>query len=97
MYIYEDETGFVILTLYVDDILFLSASKILLNKLEKGLMDRFEMFDVSDVSRSLGIDVTREREKRAIITSQKDYMEGLVQRQSMDGRNLACAPGVGLG
>ena len=27
VYIYEDKTGFTVLTLYVDDILFLSASK----------------------------------------------------------------------
>ena len=35
VYIYEDETGFVILTLYVDDIMFLSASKSPLKKLKK--------------------------------------------------------------
>ena len=35
VYIHEDETGSVILTLYVDDILFLSASETLLNKLKK--------------------------------------------------------------
>ena len=31
VYVYEDETGFVVLTLYVDDIMFLNASKSLLN------------------------------------------------------------------
>ena len=37
----ENETGFVVLTLYVDDILFLSASESLLNNLKKKLMNRF--------------------------------------------------------
>ena len=43
VYIYEDKVGFVILTLYLDDLLLLGASKLLLNKLEKQLMDQFEM------------------------------------------------------
>ena len=39
IYIHENETGFVTLTLYVDDdILFLSSSKSLLNKLKKQLI-----------------------------------------------------------
>ena len=63
VYVYEDETGFVILTLYLDDILFLSASKSLLNKFKKQLMDRFETSDMSAVSRILGMNVTRDREK----------------------------------
>ena len=41
VYIYEDETNFVIQTLYVDGILFLSASKTLLNKPKKQLVDWF--------------------------------------------------------
>ena len=48
VYIHEDETGFVTATLYVDDILFFSAGKILLNNLKKQLMDRFGMSDMGD-------------------------------------------------
>ena len=80
VYLYEDGSGFVILTLYVDDILFLSASKkCLLNKLKKKLMDRFEMSDMGDVSRILGMNVTRDHDKGAITISKKDYTEDVVQ------------------
>ena len=61
VYVYENETGFVILTLYVDHILFLSASKSLLKKLKTHLKNRFEMSDMGDVSRTLGMNVTRDR------------------------------------
>ena len=71
VYVYEDETGFVVLTLYVDDILFLSASKSLLNKLKKRLMNRFKVSDIGAVSRILGMDVTRDREKETTTISQK--------------------------
>ena len=69
VYIYKDEIGFIILMLYVDDIVFLSTSKTLLNKLKKQLVDRFEISDTSDVSRIIGIIVTRDREKGAIAIS----------------------------
>ena len=64
VYIYGHESSFVILTLYVDDIMFLSARTTLLDKLKKQLMDRLEMSDTGDVSRTLDMNVTRDREKR---------------------------------
>ena len=45
VYVFEDKTGTVILTLYVDGILLLGNNKQLLGKLKKLLMDRFEMTD----------------------------------------------------
>ena len=62
VYIYEDETDFVILMLYVNDVLFLSAINTLLNKLKKQLMDWFEISGMDDVSRILGMNVTRDSE-----------------------------------
>ena len=49
VYVYEDENGSAILTLYVDDVLLLGANKQLLDKLKKQLMDLFEMADMGDV------------------------------------------------
>ena len=95
VYVYEDETGFVVLTLYVDDIMFLSASKPLLNKLKKKLINGFKMSDTGDVSRILGMNVTRDREKGTIAINQKDYMEDVVQRYGMKGCNPAYTSGVG--
>ena len=43
-------------------------------------MDRFEMTDMGDVSRVLGMNVTRDREDGAITINQKDYTEDIVQR-----------------
>ena len=95
VYVYEDETGFYVLTLYMDDILFLSTSKPLLNKIKKKLMNRFEMSDTGDVSRILGMNVTRNREKGTITINQKYYTEDVVQRYGMKGCNPAYPPGVG--
>ena len=64
LYVSEDDSGVVILMLYVDDILLLGANKQLLNKPRKQLMDRVEMTDMGDVSRVLGMNVARDRKKR---------------------------------
>ena len=95
VYVCEDENGSAILTLYVDDILLQGANKQLLAKLKKQLMDRFEMMNMGDVSRVLGMNVSREREERTITINQKDYTEDTVERYGMRGCNPAYTPGVG--
>ena len=76
--------------------MILSASKLLLNKLKKQLMNRFEMTDMGDVSRILGMNATRDREKGIFTISQKDYVKDVVQRYGMKGCNPTYTPGVGL-
>ena len=85
VYVYEDETGAVIFTLYVADIMFLSASKALLNKSKTQLMDRFNMSNMGHVSRILCTNVTRDREKGAITISQNGFTKDVVQRYGMEG------------
>ena len=90
--VYEDENGSAILTLYADDVLLLGTNKQLLDKLKKQLMDRFEMTDMGDVSRVLGLNVTRDREEGIITINQKDYTEDIVQRYGMRSCNPAHIP-----
>ena len=95
VYVYEDENGSAILTLYVDDVLLLGANKQLPDKLKKQLLDRFEMTDMGDVSKVLGMNVARDREEGTITINQKDYTKDIVQRYGMRGCNPAYTPGVG--
>ena len=71
------------------------ANKQLSNKLEKQGMDRFEMTETGDVSRVLGMIVTRDREKRTITIDQKDYMEDIVEHFGIKDCNPAFTPGAG--
>ena len=73
VYVYEDENGSATLTLYVDDVLLLGANKQLLDKLKKKLMDRFEMTNMGDASRVLGMNITRDHEKGIITINHKNY------------------------
>ena len=81
--------------LYVDDVLLLGANKQLLANLKKQLMDRFEMTEMGDVSRVLGMNIIRDREEGTITINQTDYTEDIVQRYGMRGCNPAYTPGVG--
>ena len=95
IYELEDDTGFVMLTLHVDDVLLLGANKPLLNKPKKQLMDRFEMTDMGKLSRVLVTNVSREREKGTITIDQKDYTEDIVEGFGMKDCNPAFTPGAG--
>ena len=55
----------------MNDVPFFSNSKALINKLKKQLMGRFKMPDMGEVSRILGMHVTRNRDKGVITISQR--------------------------
>ena len=59
-------------------------------------MDRFEMMDLGDVSKVLGMNVPRDRENGTITIDQKDYTEDILERYDMTNCNVAFTPGVGL-
>ena len=95
MYIYEDDASFVILTLYVDDLLFLSANTLLLNKLKKEQIDRFEITDMDNALRVLGMNVVRNRKKGTITIYQSNYTEDVIERFGLKDCNPAFTPGMG--
>ena len=66
VYTYNDDVGFMTLTLYAYVFLLLGANKLPLNKLKKQLMDRFKMTDVGDVLRVLSMNVARDAENETI-------------------------------
>ena len=79
----------------MDCVLLLGENTQLLNKRKKKLMDRFEMTGMGDVSRVLGMNVTRYCKKGTITIDQKDYAEEIVKRICMKGCNLAFTRGAG--
>ena len=94
VYVYKDENSPAILTLYVDDVLLLDVNKQLLAKLKNQRMDRFEMTDMGDLSRILGMNFTRGREEGIITINHKNYTDDIIQCYGMQGCNSAYTPGV---
>ena len=54
----------IILTLYVDDLLVIGGDIQLMEKIMSKLIEKFKMTDMGDVSLVLGMQITRDREKK---------------------------------
>ena len=57
--------------------------------LKSQLMDRFSMTDMGDVSKVLGVQVTRVREAKTLTISQEHYARSALARSGMAERNPA--------
>ena len=71
-YIYNHD-GVIIVTLYVDDLLVVGGDIQLIEKIWSKLMEKFKMTDMGDVSLVLGMQTTRDREKKTLTISQEEY------------------------
>jgi hypothetical protein len=74
---------FIILVLYVDDILLASSDKNLLYETNRFLSSNFNMNDLCDVSYVLDIEIHRERTKGVPDLSQTTYIEKVLKMYNM--------------
>ncbi|RVW98911.1 Retrovirus-related Pol polyprotein from transposon TNT 1-94 [Vitis vinifera] len=80
---------FIILVLYVDDILLASSNVGLLHETKQFLSSKFDMKDLGDASFVLGIQIYRDRSRGILGLSQKAYIDKVLSRFGMSN----CAPG----
>ena len=76
----NDRISFVILGVYINDIIPVSNNPVLL-KAEKGaLCERFEMVDQGEIHYLLGMSIKRDRECRTLTISQTNYVEKVLRK-----------------
>ena len=75
MYIKRSNIVFIILFLYVDDILIVGNDKKLIDVTKKRLSSNFEMKDMGEASYVLGIRIFRDYSKQLLGLSQETYIE----------------------
>ncbi|CAM9746921.1 unnamed protein product [Ascophyllum nodosum] len=96
VYIRGCRESFVMLTLYVDDILVTGGSNEAIDKVRSTLMTEFSMSDLGDVSETLGIHIiTRDLEAGTISLSQEKYVEAILERFGMKDCKPVSTPGTG--
>lgn len=78
------KVDFIILALYVDDILLFSNNIDLLMEEKISLGKRFKVEDLGEVHYVLGMSVKRDRKSRTLSISQPKYLEGILKRSNMD-------------
>jgi len=80
MYHKLDESKYIFLILYADDILLAANDKEILHETKRFLLKKFEMKDLGEASFVLGIQIYRDR---PLELSQKTYIEKVLERYGM--------------
>ncbi|KAH9727213.1 Integrase catalytic domain-containing protein [Citrus sinensis] len=78
-----EDNDFIILLLYVDDMLVVGPNKDRLQELKAQLAKEFEMKDLGPINKILGMQIHRDRNNRKIWFSQKNYLKKILRRFNM--------------
>jgi len=83
MYLKRSNNSFIILSLYVDNILIARNSKEMIDTTKKWLSSNFEMKDMGEASYVLGVKIIRDRFKRFLGLTQETYIKKMLERCHM--------------
>ena len=78
-----EDNDFIILLLYVDDMLVVGPNKDRVQELKAQLAREFDMKDLGPANKILGMQIHRDRKNRKIWLSQKNYLRKVLQRFNM--------------
>jgi len=76
---------YIYLLLYVDDMLIASKSRATIDKLKKDLFFEFEMKDLGEAKKVLGMEIERDRRSCKVSLAQKGYLQMILQRFNING------------
>ena len=82
----------VFLVLYVDDILLIGNDIPLLTSVKKWLGNHFQMKDLGEAQRILGIRIYRDRSRRILALSQEAYIDKILTRFKMENSKKGFLP-----
>ncbi|WVZ02051.1 hypothetical protein V8G54_022857 [Vigna mungo] len=80
------------LLLYVDDILMASSDRGMIGETKARLADAFEMKELGEARRILGIDIKRDRPGGNLFLSQECYLQKVISRYRMAESKMANTP-----
>ncbi|KAH9717385.1 hypothetical protein KPL71_021793 [Citrus sinensis] len=87
------DEAFIYLLLYVDDMLIASKNRDEIERLKKQLASEFEMKDLGDAQRILGMKIHRDKKNESVWLTQKSYLKKVLERFGMDDKTkLVCTP-----
>ena len=86
------DDDFIILLLYVDDMLIIGHNISRINSLKKQLSKSFAMKDLGPAGQILGMKISRDRGAKKLWLSQEKYIEKVLQRFNMDKAKAVSCP-----
>ena len=78
-----DQGKYIILLLYVDDMLIVGHDKNKINRLKKDLGRKFAMKDLGPAQQILGMQIMRDRKNKRLWLSQEKYIKKVLDRFNM--------------
>ena len=92
VYLKFSGSKFIILVLYVDDILLSSSNVELLHETKQFLFSKFDMKDLGNAFFVLGIHIYKDRSRGILGQSQKSYIDKVLSRFGMSNCALGDTP-----
>ena len=86
---------FIILLLYVNDMLIIGHDSSKIDSLKRELSKSFAMKDLGSAKQILGMKISRDRKNRKIWLSQESYIENVLERFNMSKAKAVCSPLAG--
>ncbi|RDX65548.1 hypothetical protein CR513_55787, partial [Mucuna pruriens] len=86
------DDDFVILLLYVDDMLIVEKSIFRIDRLKKQLSESFAMKDMGAAKKILGKRIIRDRQAKKLWLSQEHYVKRVLQRFHMENAKVVSTP-----
>ena len=83
---------FIILLLYVDDMLIVGMNSSRIDKLKKQLSQSFAMKDLGPAKQILGVRIHRSRKDKKLFISQEQYIEKVLERFNMNNAKVVSSP-----
>ncbi|KAG9457669.1 hypothetical protein H6P81_002177 [Aristolochia fimbriata] len=78
-----NDGDYIILTLYVDDMLVAGTNMKKIDELKKRLANQFSMKDLGEAKQLLGMQITRDKKKKKLWLSQEGYVKKVLERFNM--------------
>jgi hypothetical protein len=82
----------IIIGVYVDDMLVLGANPLEVEKTIKGISSKWQIKDLGNVRQILGLQVSRNRELKALRISQGPYVQDLITKLGLDNARELSTP-----
>ena len=88
----DGRISFVILAVYVDDIMPVSNDKVMLNVEKASLCKKFDMIDQGEVHYILGMSIKKDCDTKTLYISQQSYLEKVLERFEMENCKPVSTP-----
>ena len=90
--VFKNETGTLIVALYVDDIITIATNLDQILSLKRALSSAFEMKDLGEARYVLGINIQRDRQRGTLTIDQHHYIHDLVKEEGLDDKEGTAVP-----